>query len=194
VPGLQIPFEGITETDPQPGWLRGTESVSVVASDLTGTRIDTYRSHKPFSSSWTLVTDKGIAVSKTVSGGDTTVISPPELVIAWPSAEFQQAWRWHEKGKGPEFDHQFEMWGPLNVSGPNGEAQGYVILQKIPNGDDPSLVAVSSETRLVPALGIVYTATVIAIPQIQTSVRVESSLQSMKRGTGTEPATSKLPD
>ncbi len=108
-PGLQIPFEGITDPDPQPGWLRGTEVARVLASDPGGIRTDTYRGGKLFSSVWTLVTDDGIAVSKTVSGGDTSEISPPELVIALPGAGFQQSWRWHDKGQKPELDQQFEM-------------------------------------------------------------------------------------
>jgi hypothetical protein len=193
-PGLQIPFEGITDPDPQPGWLRGTEVARVVASDPGGVRTDTYRAGKLFSSIWTLVTDKGIAVSKTVSGGDTSEISPPELVIAWPGEGFQQSWRWHNKGQKPEFDHQFEMWGPLAVKTPNGAAQGYVILQKIPNSDDPTLVAASTETHIVPGLGIVYTASVASIAQLQTAVRIETRLHAMKRGSGPEPEIRKLPD
>jgi hypothetical protein len=194
VPGVRLEFPGITEADPEPGWLRGTQTASVVASDSAGARIDTYRAGKLFSSAWMLVTDKGIAASKTVTGGDTSEAGPPELVIASPAAAFQQSWRWHSKGQKPEFDRLHEMWGPLTVKTPNGEAQGYVLLEKIPDSDDPSLVATSIESRIVPGLGTVYAATVVPIPQFHTAVHIEARLHAMKPGSGPEPETRKLPD
>jgi hypothetical protein len=187
-PGLKIPFDGITEADPQPGWLRATTVTRVVAFNPAGVRTDVYRGGKLASSVWTLVTDTGIAVSKMMSGGAAAEeANPPELMIHWPGVVFQQSWRWHDDRQKPEFGHRFEMWGPLPVKTPNGEAQGYVILQKIPETDDPTVIAGSTETHIVPGLGIVYTASVQSIPQYQTAIRIETRLTSMKRGSGPEP-------
>jgi hypothetical protein len=185
--GLQIPFDGITEADPLPGWLRGTTVTRVIAFDPEGVRTDIYRGGKLASSAWTLATDKGIAVSKMMSGGAAQEADPPELIIDWPGVEFQQSWRWHDNRQKPEFGHQFEMWGPLPVKTPNGEGQGYVMLQKIPDGNDPTVIASSTETHIMPGLGIVYTASVQSIPQYQTAIRIETRLTSMKRGSGPEP-------
>src|SRR5438309_4876942 len=121
-PGLKIPFEGITEADPQPGWLKGTLVTRVVGSDPAGVRTDVYRGGQVVSSTWTLVTGKGLATSKMTSSGATLEATPPELMMAVPGAEFHQSWRWHDKRQKPETGHQFEMWGPLPVKTPNGEA------------------------------------------------------------------------
>ena len=186
-PGLKIPFDGITEADPQSGWVRGTTVTRVVAFDPEGVRTDIYRGGKLVSSAWTLVTDKGIAVSKMMSGGAAQEADPPELMISWPGVEFHQSWRWHDNRQKPEFGHRFEMWGPLPVKTPNGEAQGYVMLQKIPDTDDPTVITGSTETHIVPGLGIAYTSSVQSIPQYQTAIRIETRLTSMKRGSGPEP-------
>ena len=73
------------------------------------------------------------------------------------------------------------------VTTPNGEAPGYVVLQKITNEDDSTMIAGSIETHVVPGLGIVYTASVQSIPQYQTAMRIESRMTSMKHGSGPEP-------
>jgi hypothetical protein len=193
-PGLKIPFDGITQADPQPGWLRGTTVTKVVGSDPAGVRTDVVRGGNLVSSSWTLATDKGLAVSKMMSGGETQDANPPELMIGVPAVEFQQTWRWHDNRQKPEAGHRFEMWGPLPVKTPNGEAQGYVLLQKIPDDNDPTVIAASTESHIVPGLGIVYTASVQSIPQYQTAVRIETRLTAMKRGTGPEPTIAKYSD
>jgi hypothetical protein len=79
------------------------------------------------------------------------------------------------------------MWGPLPVKTPNGEAQGYVMLQKMPDDNDPTVIASSTEVHVVPDLGVVYTASVQSLPQYQTAFRTETRLTSMKRGSGPEP-------
>jgi hypothetical protein len=186
-PGLKIPFEGITEADPQPGWLKGTLVTRVVGSDPAGVRTDVYRGGQVVSSTWTLVTDKGLATSKMTSGGATQEATPPELMMGVPGAEFHQSWRWHDNRQKPETGHQFEMWGPLPVKTPNGEAQGYVLLQKVPDDNDPTVITDSTESHIVPGLGIVYTASVQSIPQYQTAIRIETRLTSMKHGSGPEP-------
>jgi hypothetical protein len=104
-----------------------------------------------------------------------------------PGAEFHQSWRWHDNRQKPETGHQFEMWGPLPVKTPNGEAQGYVLLQKVPDDNDSTLITDSTESHIVPALGVVYTASVQSVPQYQTAIRIETHLTSMKRGLGSEP-------
>jgi len=83
------------------------------------------------------------------------------------------------------------MWGLLPVKTPNGEAPGYVILQKMPDSDEPTVIAASTETHVVPGLGIVYTASVQSIPRYQTAIRIETRLTATKRGTGPEPETRK---
>jgi hypothetical protein len=186
-PGLQIPFDGISEADPQAGWLRATTVTRVVAFDPEGVRTDISRSGKLVSSAWTIATDKGIAAAKVVSSDGTAAADPPEMMIAWPVAEAHKSWQWHDKRQKPEFGHRFDMWGPLPVKTPSGEAQGYVVLQRIPDGEDPTVIAGSTETHIAPGLGVVYSATVQSIPRYQTSVRIETRLTSMKRGSGPEP-------
>jgi hypothetical protein len=185
-PGLKVALDGITKTDPQ-GWLRTTLVRKVVALEPEGARTDIYRSGKLNSSVWTIVTDKGIAAAKAISDGNETTMQPPELIIAWPVAEFHTSWRWHDNRQKPEFGERLEMWGPLPIKTPNGEAPGYVVLQKITDEDDSTMIAGSIETHVVPGLGIVYTASVQSIPQYQTAMRIESRMTSMKHGSGPEP-------
>jgi len=184
--GLKIDLDGITKTDPQ-GWLRTTAVRKIVALDPEGGRTDIYRSGKLGSSLWTIATDKGIAVTKESSGGHEATMQPPELIIAWPVAEFHTSWRWHDNRQKPEFGDRFEMWGPLLIKTPDGEAPGYVVLQRITDEADSKLIAGSIETHIVPGLGAVYTAHVQSIPQFQTAMRIETRLTSMKHGSGLEP-------
>jgi hypothetical protein len=192
-PGLKIDLDGITKTDSQ-GWLRTTAIRKIVALDLEGARTDIYRSGKLGSSLWTIATDKGIAVTKESSGAEEVTMQPPELIIAWPVAEFHTSWRWHDNRQKPEFGDRFEMWGPLPIKTPNGDAPGYVVLQKIADQADSKLVAGSIETHIVPGLGAVYTAYVQSIPQYQTAMRIETRLTSMKHGSGGEPEIRKYAD
>lgn len=185
-PGLKMDLDGIKKADPQ-GWLRTTAVRKVVALEPEGARTDMYRSGKLNSSVWTIVTDKGIAVTKAIVGGDEATTQPPELVIAWPVAEFHTSWRWQDNRQKPEFGDRFEMWGPLPIKTPNGETPGYVVLQKITDESNSTVIAGSIETHIVPGIGSVYVAYVQSIPQYQTAMRIESRLTSMKHGSGPEP-------
>jgi hypothetical protein len=184
-PGLKLTLPGVKAS--ADGWLRTTTVRKVVGTDKDGTRIDNYQNGKLTGSSWNLVTDKGIAISKMVADGHTSSADPPELMLASPGAEFHKSWLWHDKKQPPASGHQFQMWGPLPLKTPNGEASGYVMLQKIPNESDPSVIDGSTETGVVPGLGVVYTVGIESIAQYQTATRSESHLTSMKRGAGTEP-------
>jgi len=103
-----------------------------------------------------IVTDKGIAATKARTGDKTSALQPPEVFVTWPlAAEFHTSWGWHDDRQKPEFGDRFEMWGALPVKTPTGEAQGYVVLQKITDGSDPKLVAGTVESHIVPGLGTV---------------------------------------
>jgi hypothetical protein len=121
------------------------------------------------------VTDKGIAISKMVADGQTSSADPPELMFASPGAEFHKSWLWHDKKQPPASGHQFQMWGPLPLKTPNGEASGYVMLQKIPNESDPSVIDGSTETGVVPGLGVVYIVGIESIAQYQTATQYRES-------------------
>lgn len=183
-PGLEMTLEGATVDD---GWLRTTATRRIVATDQEGVRADNYQSGKVISSTWTIATDKGIAVTKLESGGHSVLADPPELMVAWPVAGFYTSWRWHDKRQKPEFGHQFQMWGPVPIKTPKGEMPGYVLLQKIPDTSDSSIIASSSENGIVPGVGMVYTIGIQSVPQYQTAMRTEARLTSMKPGSGSEP-------
>jgi len=192
-PGLKMDLDGITKADPQ-GWLRTTAVRKVVALEPEGAPADMYRSGKLNTSVWTIVTDKGIAVTKVITGGEEATFQPPELMIAWPVSEFHTSWRWHDNRQKPEFGDRFEMWGPLPIKTPNGEAPGYVVLQNMTDESNSTLIAGSTETHIVPGTGSVYVAFVQSIPQYQTAMRIESRLTSMKHGSGPEPEIRKYMD
>jgi hypothetical protein len=192
-PGLKVALDGITKVDSQ-GWLRTTLIRKVVSLDPEGSRTDIYRTGKLNSSVWTIVTDKGIVASKAIADGEQARMQPPEVIIAWPVTEFHTSWRWHDKRQKPELGDRFEMWGPLPVKTPDGEAPGYVVLQKITDEADSTVIAGSIETQVVPGLGMVYTASVQSIPQYQTAMRIESRVTSMKHGSGPEPEIRKYAD
>lgn len=186
-PGYKMNLDGLTNADAQ-GWLRTTSVRKIVALDADGARADIYRSGKLNSSLWTIVTDKGIAVTKALSGDQTEVMQPPEVIVAWPlAAQFHSSWGWHDNRQKPEFGDRFEMWGPLPIKTPTGEVQGYVVLQKIIDESDPNSVVGTIETHIAPGLGTVYTVFVQSLPQYQTAMRIESRLTAMKHGSGPEP-------
>lgn len=187
-PGVRVSLGNVTKADAN-GWLHTTAVSKVVALAQEGVQTDIYRSGTLINSVWTIVTDKGIAVVKYEIAGDATVLNPPQLIVAWPLTEFHTSWRWHDKRQKSEFGDQFQMWGPLPIKTPVGEAPGYVVLQKTPSDTDPTVIASSSETHIVPGLGTVYSKLVQPIPQHQTAMHVESYLLSMKHGSGPEPET-----
>lgn len=193
IPGLKMNLDGLTNADAQ-GWLRTTSVRKISALDADGARVDIYRSGKLNSSLWTIATDKGIAITKALTGDQSDAMQPPEVIVAWPlTAQFHTSWAWHDDREKPESGDRFEMWGPVPVKTPSGEAQGYVILQKITDDSDPKLVSGTVETHIVPGLGTVYTAFVQSIPQYHTAMRIESRLTVMKKGAGAEPEMRKYP-
>lgn len=186
-PGLKIPLDGLTNPDSQ-GFLHTTMVRKIISLDPEGVRSDTFRSGKLSSSLWTIVTEKGIAVTKTSDAENTVIMQPPEIIIAWPlSSAFHSSWQWHDDKQKPEFGDRFEMWGPVPVKTPQGEVAGYIILQKMTDDSDPKLLAGTIETHVVPGLGSVYISYVQNVPQYQTAIRLENRLTSMKRGSGLEP-------
>jgi hypothetical protein len=185
-PGIKISLGNVTKADAN-GWLHTTAVSKVIALTQEGAQTDNYRGGMLVNSIWTIVTDKGLAIAKFETAGHATVPDPPQLILAWPLKQFHTSWRWHDKRQKPEFGDQFQMWGPLPVKTPDGEAPGYVVLQKTPADTDATVIASSSEIHIVPGLGTVYSKLVQPIPQYRTAIHIESSLISMKHGSGPEP-------
>ena len=137
--------------------------------------------------SWVVATEKGIALAKFAADGTEKAVEPPELVAPTPGDAFHQQWDWRPTGAPPEVAHKFQMWGPVPVRTPQGEQPGYVVLQKIPDDDDPTKVGLSVESRLVPGTGLVHEVDVQPIPNADAALRIEVDLVEMTRGSGPEP-------
>jgi hypothetical protein len=185
-PGLKLTLDGIKTADPE-GWLRTTLVRKTVSLDREGTRWDQLRTGKLVSSHWVVATDQGIAISKFRIDGDVQSLEPPELTVLMPTDEFHQSWQWTAKGADPKGAQRFQMWGPLPIKTPTGEQPGYVVLQKIPDDADPTVIASSIEYEIVPGIGLVHEVDVTPIRQAAATSRIEIDLTSMARGTGPEP-------
>ena len=185
-PGLKISLDDINQAGPD-GWLRTTAVRRIVAIDRDGVRFENYRGGKLLGSAWTIATDRGLAIVKMQAEGRTSVATPPELMVSWPLTRYRTSWQWHDTRQQPQASHQFQIWGPLPIKTPNGEQQGYVMLQKVPKTTDPAVIENSTESGIVPGLGIVYTVDIQYVPRYQTALRTETHLTSMKHGSGPEP-------
>jgi hypothetical protein len=192
-PGLKLTVDGIDQADAA-GWLNTTLVRKAAARDAEGTRWDMIRTGKLLMSQWAIATDRGIAVTKTESDGNDQAINPPELTVAMPTDRFHQTWQWNVKGGNPDHAQRFQMWGPLPIETPQGERPGYVVLQKIPDDDDPSKTGFSAELHIVPGLGVVHETDIQPIPQIGAATRTEFDLVSMTHGQGPEPEIRKYPE
>jgi hypothetical protein len=184
-PGMRVRLPGAEEADPD-GWLRTKATRKVVALGAEGVRVDTNQGGELIGSAWLVPTDKGILVAK-FGDPDPVAFLPPMPTIARPGPVFHMDWKWVANGKRPETATQFQMWGPLPIATPKGEAPGYVVLRQTPDADDPTVIAASAETRIVPGIGVVAETDILAIPQYQTASRTEYRLTAMKPGAGAEP-------
>lgn len=190
-PGLKLTLDGIESADPD-GWIKTTLLRKIVAQDAGGVRWDQQRTGKLVSTSWVVATDKGIAVAKIVADGNETAFEPLELVLRTPGDAFHQQWEWRPKGAPPEAAQNFQMWGPVPVKTPQGEQPGYVVLQQIPDEDDPTKVGLSVESQIVPGTGLVHEVDVQPIPGTDAALRDEIDLIQMTRGSGPEPEVGKF--
>jgi hypothetical protein len=185
-PGLKMKLDEIRNADAQ-GWLETTLLQRIISLDPEGARREQRRGNGPAESAWLAATDRGLAVTRQDSGDSPQPVDPAQLMVLSPNQQFHRSWQWHEKDTDPELSQKYQMWGPLPLQTPEGERSGYVVLQRIPNPDDPTKVATSVEYEYAPGLGLVHEVVVNPIPGADAAARIELDLATMTRGSGPEP-------
>jgi hypothetical protein len=185
-PGLKLTLDGIQDADAQ-GWLNTTLLYRIISLDPEGARREQRRGNGPPVSTWLVPTDQGIAATSSDSGDGPQPLEPAQLMALSPDGQFHRTWQWRPKGASPELAQKYDMWGPLPVKTPQGERPGYIVLQRIPDPDDPTKVATSVEYHYAPGLGLVRQVVVTPIAGVDAATRIELDMTAMKRGSGPEP-------
>lgn len=185
-PGLKLTIDELHDADAQ-GWLNTTLRHRVVSLDPDGARREQRRGNGPALSSWLVPTDRGLAIAKVGSDDGTQPLEPPELMVLTPNGQFHRSWQWRAKDADPALTQRFEMWGPVPIKTPQGEQPGYIVLQQVPDPDDPTQIGTSVEYRYAPGLGLVHEVLVTPIPGADTATRSELDLTAMTHGSGPEP-------
>jgi hypothetical protein len=185
-PGLKLNLDGTRDADAQ-GWLKTTLLQRIMSLDPEGARREQRRGNGSAESAWLIATDRGLAMTRQDSGDSPQPVEPAQLMVLSPNEQFHRIWQWNETGAAPELAQSYQMWGPLPLDTPQGQRPGYVVLQRIPNPDDPTKVATSAEYEYAPGLGVVHEVVVNPIPGADAATRVELDLTAMTRGSGPEP-------
>ncbi len=146
-PGVKPELPPGTKLDAD-GRLRATLTKTAVAEDSMGLHIEARRGKDVVEEEWWKLTDAGLVVTKTRSGGDEETFDPPGQIWPWP---LETPRRWTYKLPDGSVGQAFRMWGPLPVKGPAGETPGYVVLME----QASSPIAVSVERHYVPGIGMV---------------------------------------
>jgi hypothetical protein len=89
----------------------------------------------------------GIAVTGRLATPKPIRVDPPLPIIPFPLPEPEKSWDW---GSGEEGQWKFHGWGPVLLSGPNGDQPGYVILME----HAATGGRMTRERRIIPGLGI----------------------------------------
>lgn len=151
-PGIRVRVPEIPAADAD-GMLRATMTRTLVESDGKTLHFALARNQQQMLEEWQQVTNRGIAVVKRASYGETAAFDPPAVSIPLPLSGPYQSWSWYPKSH--EFTQSYEMWGPVPIKVGNSQRNGFVILQtqKIKGETMPTS---SAEYHVVPGIGVVH--------------------------------------
>lgn len=130
------------------GKFRAGTTVAVVGSNASGMHVETRQNGELVNEEWMQLGDGGLVITKIRSGGDESDFKPPHPLWPWPLVTPKE---WFYEDREKTFKQRFRMWGPLPITGPAGEAPGYVVVMQQPAGD----VSVTVERRYLPGIGLV---------------------------------------
>ena len=108
------------------GKLRGTFTFTAGNADKAGWAIDVRVNNRTMGQVWWRVNESGFAVTQSLGEyKELTVFEPPAVLLPWP-LKAPQTWSYGPPEK--RLKSTYRMWGPVPVTGPKGEAPGYVVL------------------------------------------------------------------
>jgi hypothetical protein len=132
------------------GKSRGTWTVTVKGPDEHGILIERRWNGEHHSDQAYRVTERGIELTWARGAGEpASLVEPPKVVWAFPLAP-PRSWLWQSANGG----QSFQMWGPVPVQGPRGEAAGYVVLIKWHETLSDGVLTHSVERHYLPGVGL----------------------------------------
>jgi hypothetical protein len=132
------------------GKSRGTWTVTVKGPDEHGVLIERRWNGEHHSDQAYRVTERGIELTWARGAGEPgSLVDPPKVVWAFPLAP-PRSWLW-QSANGSQ---AFQMWGPVPVQGPRGEAPGYVVLIKWHETLSDGVLTHSVERHYLPGVGL----------------------------------------
>src|SRR5438445_3014142 len=157
--GAKITLPGVTPD--AEGKLRATVTMTVAATETTGTRLDLRRNNALVFQEWWRLDSSGLVSTQRKAVNPQTKdavedltqnpvvkLDPPQLLLRWPLTAPQI---WTYKPKDGSYSQTLRLWGPLPIKGPSGEAPGYLVFlqQKEPLG------TLTAERQWIPGVGLV---------------------------------------
>lgn len=131
------------------GKMRGTATFAATGADKQGMRIEVRRDNVPWWEEWWRIGDSGLTMTQSRISGNLFVADPPQVLLPWP-LKASQAWSWEARDKSSKQTSQ--MWGPVSVKGPKGDAPGYVVLTSQEPGEG---LIETIERRFLQGVGMV---------------------------------------
>lgn len=129
------------------GKIRAVLTYAQSESGPDGTVIDIRHGRQPTSKEWWKIGPDEFDITKRQTGGDPFAMEPPELDLKSPSDHMLQ---WSSQSKG-EPKLTFQLWGPVPLKSPTGDAPGYVVLVDQPG--EP--IHTTLERDYIPGIGMV---------------------------------------
>ena len=150
---VQEPGEGATVSMPgvrpdAEGRLRASVTLTVLGGEDAGTHVEWRRNGVQALEEWWRLSPSGLVATRRKPGDEIIDLDPPQLLLPFPLAA-PQSWT-YEAADGSSAQSN-QVWGPVPVAGPDGNAPGYIVLTKEP----PQSPVVSAERHFLPGVGLV---------------------------------------
>jgi len=157
--GAKITLPGVTPD--AEGKLRATVTMTVAATETTGTRLDLRRNNALVFQEWWRLDSSGLVSTqrKTVdpqakdaledlTQNPVVKLDPPQLLLRWPLTA-PQIWTYTPKDQS--YSQTIRIWGPLPMKGPTGAASGYLVFLE----QKERLGTLTAERHWIPGVGLV---------------------------------------
>ncbi|MGH8059760.1 MAG: hypothetical protein ACREOH_21400, partial [Candidatus Entotheonellia bacterium] len=138
------------------GKLRATVTFAVVGTDEKGTHLELRRGDVLFSEEWWRLGAGGLTVTQRRVEGKSIALDPPQILLPWPLKP-PQTWVYEARDKS--LKQTYDVWGPVPVKGPKGEAPGMVAF--VQEQSQPARTTV--ERHFLPGIGMVRSIGITAL-------------------------------
>jgi hypothetical protein len=151
------------------GKLRARVEIIQAGDEDQGSHLELRRNGELVSQEWWRLGDGGLIATQRKLGDQMIPLKPPQILWPWPLAPKT----WTYQADDHTYQQSCQMWGPLPVTKPGGEAAGYVVM--IVQAD--AFSTTSAERHFVPSIGLTKEIIIITNTNHQMISRTEMTLE-----------------